>query len=135
LGKEGAREVNEMASEAKPTGAAVRTSLKGRVAFITGAGSGIGRAGAFAMARCGAHVVVSDRDGDLAARVLEEIESEGYLGSSRRLDVSDDAALETAILDTAKSMAVLISSIPMLEFRLTVHWNRLLRRGWMQAGR
>lgn len=101
LGKEGAREVNEMASEAKPTGAAVRTSLKGRVAFITGAGSGIGRAGAFAMARCGAHVVVSDRDGDLAARVLEEIESEGYLGSSRRLDVSDDAALETAILDTA----------------------------------
>ena len=45
------------------------TSLKDRVAIVTGAGSGIGRAGAIAMARCGAHVVVTDLDGDLATDI------------------------------------------------------------------
>lgn len=91
-----------MVSQAKPTSTTERTSLKDRVAFITGAGSGIGRAGALAMARCGAHVIVSDRNGDLAASVLEEIEAEGNHGSSRELDVSDDVALEVAILDTVE---------------------------------
>ena len=45
------------------------TSLHNRVAFVTGAGSGIGRAGARAMARCGAYVIVTDRDGNLADAV------------------------------------------------------------------
>jgi len=76
------------------------TSLKGRVALITGAGSGIGRAGAFAMAQCGAHVVVTDRDECLARSAAKEITSEGYLCSALQLDVSDDAALEAAIFET-----------------------------------
>jgi NAD(P)-dependent dehydrogenase (short-subunit alcohol dehydrogenase family) len=44
-----------------------------RVAFVTGAGSGIGRAGAIAMAAEGALVIVTDRDGDRSAAVAEEI--------------------------------------------------------------
>ncbi|MDX1780834.1 MAG: SDR family NAD(P)-dependent oxidoreductase [Thalassovita sp.] len=77
-------------------------SLSGRVAFVTGAGSGIGRAGAFAIAQCGAHVVVTDRDEALAREVAEETLAAGFKASSMGLDVTDDAALEAAILNTAE---------------------------------
>jgi len=72
-------------------------SLDGRVAFVTGAGSGIGRAGAVAMAQCGAHVVVTDRDEALARDTAAAITSSGGSASAQGLDVTDDAALEAAI--------------------------------------
>lgn len=78
------------------------TSLKNRVAFVTGAGSGIGRAGARAMARCGAHVIITDRDGDLARSVAAEIKADGFSSSARQLDVNEDASLEAAILETVE---------------------------------
>jgi NAD(P)-dependent dehydrogenase (short-subunit alcohol dehydrogenase family) len=77
-------------------------SLKNRVAFVTGAGAGIGSAGARAMASCGAHVIVTDRDGDLAADVAAEITADGFSGSARQLDVREDALLEAAILETVE---------------------------------
>jgi NAD(P)-dependent dehydrogenase (short-subunit alcohol dehydrogenase family) len=80
------------------------TSLKGRAALVTGAGSGIGRAGAIAMARCGAHVVVTDRDGALAEQVAETIRSEGFPATPRQLDVTDDAALGAAVQATISEL-------------------------------
>ncbi|MDZ4136911.1 MAG: SDR family NAD(P)-dependent oxidoreductase [Paracoccaceae bacterium] len=74
-------------------GAGAGRLLSGRVALITAGGAGIGRAGAIAMARQGAHVVVSDRDGDLAASVADDIRAAGYQASACALDVTDDAAL------------------------------------------
>lgn len=71
--------------------------LVDRVAFVTAAGSGIGRAGAIALARCGAHVVVSDLDGKLAAEVVAKIVSQGHKASAEQLDVTDDDALKAAI--------------------------------------
>ena len=50
--------------------------LQGKVALVTGAGSGIGRAGAMAMARHGAQVVVTDLDADKAAEKLSRIWAE-----------------------------------------------------------
>lgn len=78
------------------------TSLKNRVAFVTGAGSGIGRAGALAMAGCGAHIIVTDRDGDRATDVAAEINAEGFSGTARQLNVNEDASLEAAILECIK---------------------------------
>ncbi len=75
--------------------------LKDRVAFVTGAGAGIGRAGALAMAREGARVVVSDLIADRAAAVAAEISAAGGQAEGIGLDVTDDAALSGAILDTA----------------------------------
>ena len=76
------------------------TPLAGRVAFVTGAGSGIGRAGAIAMARCGAHVVVTDRDGALARAAADEIGEMGHSANAMKLDVTDDDALKGAIAIT-----------------------------------
>lgn len=75
--------------------------LQDRVAFVTGAGSGIGRAGAVAMAREGAVIIVTDRDGDKAQAVADEIIRSGGRAEARVLDVDDDAALTAAIVATA----------------------------------
>jgi len=71
--------------------------LENRVAFVTGAGSGIGRAGARAMAAAGALVVVTDLDPERAKTVAAEIGAAGGRAESRGIDVADDAALTTAI--------------------------------------
>lgn len=71
--------------------------LDGRVAFLTGAGSGIGRAGALALAREGAHVVVTDLDGARAAAVADDIRAAGGRAEAQALDAGDDAAVTAAI--------------------------------------
>lgn len=76
--------------------------LKGKVAFVTGAGSGIGRASALAMSRSGAHVVVSDLNGDKAASVAGQLEAEGFRATAMPLDVLNDDALGAAINGTAE---------------------------------
>ncbi|MDX3382294.1 glucose 1-dehydrogenase [Streptomyces niveiscabiei] len=50
--------------------------LTGRVVLVTGGSRGLGRAMAFAAARCGAHVVVASRTYDACAAVSAEIEEE-----------------------------------------------------------
>lgn len=56
--------------------------LSGKVAVVTGAGDGIGRGSSQLLAAAGAAVVVSDLDGDKAARVAEEIMAEGGKAAS-----------------------------------------------------
>lgn len=73
--------------------------LKDRVAFVTGAGSGIGRAGAAIMAREGAVVAVVDRDTAAAAGTVKEIAAAGGRAEAVVVDVTDDDALEAAIRD------------------------------------
>ena len=71
--------------------------LQGRVAFLTGAGSGIGRAGALALAREGACVVATDLDGARAESVAGEIRAAGGRAEALALDAGDDAAVTAAI--------------------------------------
>lgn len=91
-----------------PTAARAKPDLlANKVAFVTAAGSGIGKSGAIALARCGAHVEVTDLDGELAAKVAAELVSEGCKASSKQLDVTDDRALQDAIDDTISRMGTI----------------------------
>ena len=75
--------------------------LDGRVAFLTGAGSGIGRAGALALAREGAAVTVTDLDGSRAEAVASEIRAAGGRAEAMALDAGDDVAVTAAITTVA----------------------------------
>ncbi|KQS97833.1 MULTISPECIES: SDR family NAD(P)-dependent oxidoreductase [unclassified Rhizobium] len=76
--------------------------LKDRIAIVTGAGSGIGRAGAKIMAREGAHVAVADRNTAGAAETVEIIRNAGGSAESLILDVTDDISLEAGIASVLK---------------------------------
>src|SRR5216117_1709489 len=65
--------------------------LNGKVAVITGAGSGIGAASAIAMAREGARVVVADINEAGAKGVVEQVEKGGGQALAVRADVSTEA--------------------------------------------
>jgi NAD(P)-dependent dehydrogenase (short-subunit alcohol dehydrogenase family) len=63
--------------------------LANRVAIITGAGRGLGRTHALAMARSGARVVVNDLDAEAARQVCYEITCAGGEASSNHANVQD----------------------------------------------
>jgi rhamnulose-1-phosphate aldolase/alcohol dehydrogenase len=77
-------------------------SLAGRIALVTGGGSGIGRATARLFADQGAVVVVADIDGEAARAVADEIGSTNS-ATAVAVDVTDEAGVRRAIDDTVRA--------------------------------
>ncbi len=71
--------------------------LDGKVAHVTGAGAGIGRAIAVRFAAEGAKVLVSDVDGDAASRAAEEISASGGTALGQKMDVRSLPEIEGAL--------------------------------------
>lgn len=71
--------------------------LDGKVAIVTGAGAGIGRATAELFASAGASVLVTDLHADTAGEVAEGIIAAGGHAASMACDVTDEASLEAAV--------------------------------------
>jgi 3-oxoacyl-[acyl-carrier protein] reductase len=72
-------------------------SIAGKVAFITGAASGMGRATAHLFADEGAHVCVTDVNGDGVAAVVKEIKDAGLSAEGWTLDLADPEQIKTVI--------------------------------------
>jgi NAD(P)-dependent dehydrogenase (short-subunit alcohol dehydrogenase family) len=69
------------------------TDIRGKVAVVTGAGSGIGRALACALARRGAVLAISDVDATGLAETAKQVRVIGAKVHEARLDVTDRAAV------------------------------------------
>lgn len=74
--------------------------LNGRVAVITGAGAGIGRATAELFTRSGASVVVADINGDAAADTAASVTKAGGAALAVTADVSREADVEQMVAAT-----------------------------------
>jgi rhamnulose-1-phosphate aldolase/alcohol dehydrogenase len=125
-----------------------RGELAGRIAVITGGGSGIGRATARMLADRGAHVVVADLNLDGAGEVADQLASRH--GARRALALAADVTNEDSMremiertvlayggLDILVASAGLASSAPVTETTLA-DWERnyaVLARGTFLASR
>jgi NADP-dependent 3-hydroxy acid dehydrogenase YdfG len=72
------------------------SALKGKIAWVTGGGSGIGQASAVELAKAGAGVVVSGRRAEALAETQRLIEQAGGRGDAQAVDIADRDAVERA---------------------------------------
>lgn len=88
-------------------------NLSGKVAVVTGAGHGIGKAACHILAAAGASVMVSDRTLVHARATADEIVADGYKAASTECDVSRQADLEALIkttVDTFGTVNILVNN-------------------------
>ncbi len=77
--------------------------LEGKIAFITGAGSGIGQATALRFSSDGAVVVVADVNFFVVAELADRIKNSGSQALALNLDVSNESQWEAALAETLKA--------------------------------
>ena len=104
--------------------------LSGKVCVVTGAGGGIGRAVALAMARAGARPVLVDRDAATCAETAAALSGMGVEAACLTCDVADPASVTAAAkatgpCDILVNNAGLLTPGPLATLPLE-DWNRLL---------
>jgi NAD(P)-dependent dehydrogenase (short-subunit alcohol dehydrogenase family) len=109
--------------------------VAGKVALVTGAGSGIGRASALLFAREGAQVVVSDINAEAGLETAREIEKAGGEAAFRESDVSSEEQVAQLIqhcverfgrLDCAHNNAGITGAMGPLQQIDLADWQQVL---------
>ena len=111
-------------------------SLDGKIAFVTGGGSGIGRAAALAFAGRGAKLVVADVDIDGGQETLRLIELSGGEGVFAACDVGEAASVEAAVdrcvevygrMDCAFNNAGILGDMSLMADGTEENFDRIMR--------
>lgn len=110
-------------------------NLEGRVAFVTGAAQGIGRAIALALAEVGADVAGCDVNLELMQATAKEIEGLGRKAMAVKIDVSDPASVKEAaakVLEAWQKIDILVNNAGITKDALALRmkhedWDRVLR--------
>jgi NAD(P)-dependent dehydrogenase (short-subunit alcohol dehydrogenase family) len=110
-------------------------TLEGRAAIVTGAGHGIGRATALALARAGGHVAVVDIDGAAAKATADAVAALGRRSLALDADVGDLGAIDamvTRVVQTLGGIHVLVNNAGVTRradiMELTEgDWDRIMR--------
>jgi 3-oxoacyl-[acyl-carrier protein] reductase len=89
------------------------SSLTGRIALVTGASQGIGRAVAFELASRGAHVALAARSVDKLADLASEIASAGGTAQAFSLDVASEDSIKAcakAVIEHFGKVEILVNN-------------------------
>ena len=108
-------------------------SVQGKIALVTGAGQGIGRAIALKLSEAEAQVVVVDLNVDSAAAVVKEINTAGGIASSLEADVSNGDSVEHMMADAIKrygSVDILVNNAGITKDNLIL---RMKESDWDQV--
>jgi 3-oxoacyl-[acyl-carrier protein] reductase len=110
-------------------------SLKDKVALVTGASQGIGRATALALAEAGAKLAVAARSADKLASLVGEIEAKGGEGLAVTMDVADAAQIKAGfqqVLGKFGKLDILVNNAAITKDTLALRmkledWEAVLR--------
>jgi len=101
--------------------------VTGRVALVTGASQGIGRACALALAEGGARVALAARNEEKLASVAKEIEARGGQAAAFRLDVSNEDDVKNAFkaaLERFERIDILVNNAGITKDTLLMRMKR-----------
>jgi NAD(P)-dependent dehydrogenase (short-subunit alcohol dehydrogenase family) len=102
----------------------------GQVAWVTGGGSGIGKALALELAREGAAVAVSGRREDRLQAVVEEITAKGGRALAVRCDVTDEASVAEAVQKVVRQLGGLDVAVANAGFSVAGRIEKLSAADW-----